>query len=207
MSRQFSNTQKRHVLVASDKSEVDNHIIDLIHTQLAQQQIEIPRTKEGLVRWYLQNRTTLVKSRIINWYSIDDAIGMEHYKDKAYSYRRFVDVILANSLPEYPQNVQYKMKDFIETRVKEDRTKLAGMDERERGQYRLELEEKVKQEFSMHQIKEFSYKKQVDKNRNAIKCQLARYQQPVTASQSLTPVVSYESKDDFWDFSTLFDLQ
>ncbi|CAL6047099.1 Hypothetical_protein [Hexamita inflata] len=197
MSRQFSNTQKRHVLVASDKSEVDNHIIDLIHTQLAQQQIEIPRTKEGLVRWYLQNRTTLVKSRIINWYSIDDAIGMEHYKDKAYSYRRFVDVILANSLPEYPQYVQCQIQHFIKTRVKEDRTKLAGMDEREKSQYRLELEEIVKQEFSMHEIKEFSYKKQVDKNRNTIKCQLARCQQHITASQSRTSVVSQEQQDDF----------
>ncbi|CAL6013856.1 Hypothetical_protein [Hexamita inflata] len=115
-----------------------------------------------------ETESSSARNKIINWYAIDQNINMRSYESKAYSYKRFADSIVPNNLPLYPFDVQDKIEEYINGKVKSLQNTIKNMSEAVANNFRKELEQDVKQLFGLKGSDFYSYKKQVDKNRYTI---------------------------------------
>ncbi|CAL6095526.1 Hypothetical_protein [Hexamita inflata] len=163
MSSQNSQTQKRATLPKGEQQQVDMEILNYVCDML-----QLRGSRLEAVQYFCRNRELIARNKIINWYAIDQNINMRSYESKAYSYKRFVDSIVPNNLPLYPFDVQDKIEEYINGKVKSLQNTIKNMSEAVANNFRKELEQDVKQLFGLKGSDFYSYKKQVDKNRYTI---------------------------------------
>ncbi|CAL6079098.1 Hypothetical_protein [Hexamita inflata] len=163
MSSQNSQTQKRATLPKGEQQQVDMEILNYVCDML-----QLRGSRLDAVLYFCRNRELIARNKTINWYQIDQNVGMKSYESKAYSYKRFVDSIVPNILPQYPFDVQDHIEEFILNMVKSQEDTIRNMSEAAANSFRKELEEIVKRRFNLNGSDLFSYKKQVDKNRYTI---------------------------------------
>ncbi|CAL6051959.1 Hypothetical_protein [Hexamita inflata] len=138
----------------------DNRILILVAKQL-----KYIGDLQNLPLFYHQNKTIINK---INWAEIDAKLGLKSYSSKSKSQNRFFSVLVPNSLPQYPFKVQVEIQNFIISKLEGNKQLISSMNQVESVNYRKELEKLVKQQFNLNVTDEFSYKKQIDKNRHQI---------------------------------------
>ncbi|CAL6079004.1 Hypothetical_protein [Hexamita inflata] len=84
---------------------IDDRIIGIL-AQLCNVQ-----SKPEVLRLYNQNQEHF--NRSINWKQIDLTIGQKSHPTKSYSYRRFHDIIVPNSLPNFPVEMRKQIDNFV----------------------------------------------------------------------------------------------
>ncbi|CAL6013892.1 Hypothetical_protein [Hexamita inflata] len=161
---------KRLILSSVEQSQIDERIVNQI-----KQLINFQGPPEQLAVYFLNSKNSMNK---INWYKIDQNIQMKSYQSKSYSYRRFVDVIIPNILPPYPQEIQMEMNKVIKSEISKQWENLTQMNEKDLTAYRKQLEQQIKQQFDLKGTDLYSFKKQIDKNRYTISMMLRDIHQP-----------------------------
>ncbi|CAL6025880.1 Hypothetical_protein [Hexamita inflata] len=196
MSSQNSQTQKRATLPKGEQQQVDMEILDLVCDML-----QLRGSRLQAVLYFCRNRELIARNKTINWYAIDQNVGMKSYESKAYSYKRFVDSIVPNNLPLYPFDVQDNIEEFILNMVKSQENTIRNMSEAAANSFRKELEEIVKRRFNLNGSDLFSYKKQVDKNRYTINQAMKKVRGETVCSNAAS-----KKKDDSCQDSALFAI-
>ncbi|CAL6082403.1 Hypothetical_protein [Hexamita inflata] len=126
----------------------DNRILILVAKQL-----KYTDDLQNLPLFYHQNKTKINK---INWTEIDIKLGLKSYFSKSKSQNRFFSVLV----PE--------IQNFIISQLEDDKQLIRSMNQDESVNYRKQLEKHVKKQFELKVTDEYSYKKQIDKNRHQI---------------------------------------
>ncbi|CAL6079038.1 Hypothetical_protein [Hexamita inflata] len=157
-------------------------------------QMKFQGKADEVLKHFQENKGNLQQ---IDWKKIDSKLGVEPYQSKARSHNRFFSVLIPNALPEYDLTKRNAISDYIIKRLEEDKETWQNYNEKERVQYRKDLEKKVKKEYNLSADDLFSFKKQVDKNRHQMINIMKKSPQTRTETESAPQSQSAESEDGF----------
>ncbi|CAL6013964.1 Hypothetical_protein [Hexamita inflata] len=90
---------------SAEQQGIDNRILGILA------QLSNVQSKPEVLSLYNQNQKKFNKS--INWRQIDQTIGQQGYPTKSYSYRRFHDVIVPNSIHKFPVEMRKQIVNFV----------------------------------------------------------------------------------------------
>ncbi|CAL6025992.1 Hypothetical_protein [Hexamita inflata] len=123
----------------AEQQDIDNRILGILA------QLSNVQSKPEVLSLYNQNQKKFNKS--INWRQIDQTIGQQGYPTKSYSYRRFHDVIVPNSLHDFPVETLEQIDNFVAQKFAAEFK--ADWSIKQMSKYRLALKHETVKEFKL----------------------------------------------------------
>ncbi|CAL6111319.1 Hypothetical_protein [Hexamita inflata] len=138
----------------AEQQGIDNRILNILA------QLSNVQSKPEVLSLYNQNQKKFNKS--INWKQIDETIGQQGHPTKSYSYRRFHDVIVPNSLHNFPVETQEQIDNFVAQKFAAEFK--ANWSKDQIGAYRLALKHEAVKEFKLlEQASTYNYQSEVSR--------------------------------------------